>query len=93
MSEGTKQAEILRAEGDRQAAILRAEGFSLALERIYQAASQVDQKTMALQYLEAFKALGQSPATKYVLPLEVTELAASFRGFLEGSNAPETNEP
>ena len=88
VAEGTKQAEILRAEGDRQAAILRAEGFSLALERIYQAASQVDQKTMALQYLEAFKALGASPSTKFILPLEVTQLADSFRGFLEGSNEP-----
>jgi regulator of protease activity HflC (stomatin/prohibitin superfamily) len=86
VAEGTKQAEILRAEGDRQAAILRAEGFSLALERIYQAASQVDQKTMALQYLEAFKALGQSPATKYLIPLEFTQLADSFRGYLAGAN-------
>ena len=61
VAEGTKQAEILRAEGDRQAAILRAEGFALALGQIYAAASQVDQKTMALQYLEAFKALGAEP--------------------------------
>jgi hypothetical protein len=88
VAEGTKQAEILRAEGDRQSAILRAEGFSLALERIYQVASQVDQKTMALQYLEAFKALGQSPATKYLIPLEFTQLADSFRGYLDGANAP-----
>ena len=92
VAEGTKQAEILRAEGDRQAAILRAEGFSLALERIYAAASQVDQKTMALQYLEAFKALGQSPATKYLIPLEFTQLADSFRGFLAGANEPGPTE-
>ena len=86
VAEGTKQAEILRAEGDRQAAILRAEGFALALTQIFNAASQVDQKTMALQYLEAFKALGASPSTKYVLPLEITSLAESFRGFLAASN-------
>ena len=86
VAEGTKQAEILRAEGDRQAAILRAEGFSLALEQIYSAASKVDQKTMALQYLEAFKALGASPSTKYVLPLEITGLAETFRGFLAAAN-------
>ncbi len=86
VAEGTKQAEILRAEGDRQAAILRAEGFALALEQIYGAASKVDQKTMALQYLEAFKALGASPSTKYVIPLEITGLAESFRGFLAASN-------
>jgi hypothetical protein len=82
VAEGTKQSEILKAEGDRQAAILRAEGFALALTQIYNAASQIDQKTMALQYLEAFKALGASPSTKYVLPLEITQLAESFRGFL-----------
>ena len=87
VAEGTKQAEILRAEGDRQAAILRAEGFSLALERIFQAASQIDQKTMALQYLEALKAIGQSPSTKYIFPLEFTELADAFRGYLVDSNA------
>jgi regulator of protease activity HflC (stomatin/prohibitin superfamily) len=86
VAEGTKQSEILRAEGDRQAAILRAEGFALALSKIYEAASKVDQKTMALQYLEAFKALGASPSTKYVLPLEITSLAESFRGFLAASN-------
>ncbi len=86
VAEGTKQAEILRAEGDRQAAILRAEGFALALEQIYGAASKVDEKTMALQYLEAFKALGASPSTKYVLPMEITSLAESFRGFLAASN-------
>jgi regulator of protease activity HflC (stomatin/prohibitin superfamily) len=88
VAEGEKAANILRAEGDRQAAILRAEGFSLALERIFQAASQVDQKTMALQYLDALKAIGQSPATKYIFPLEFTELADSFRGYLEDSNTP-----
>ena len=72
VAEGTKQSEILRAEGDRQAAILRAEGFALALTQIYNAASRVDQKTMAYQYLEAFKALGASPSTKYVLPLSTS---------------------
>jgi len=91
VAEGTKQAEILKAEGDRQAAILRAEGFALALEQIYGAASKVDQKTMALQYLEAFKALGASPSTKYVLPMEITGLAETFRGFLASSNEERTS--
>ncbi len=88
VAEGEKQAAILKAEGDRQAAILRAEGFALALQKIFETASGVDQKTMALQYLEAFKALGQSPSTKYILPLEVTQLAELFRGYLEGANEP-----
>jgi regulator of protease activity HflC (stomatin/prohibitin superfamily) len=83
VAEGQKQSEILKAEGDRQAAILRAEGFSQALTRIFQAATGVDQKTMALQYLEALKALGASPATKFVIPTEFTRLIEPFAGFVE----------
>jgi regulator of protease activity HflC (stomatin/prohibitin superfamily) len=83
VAEGQKQSEILKAEGDRQAAILRAEGFSQALTRIFQAASGVDQKTMALQYLDALKALGASPATKFVIPTEFTRLVEPFTGFVE----------
>ncbi|MFL5770786.1 MAG: SPFH domain-containing protein [Chloroflexota bacterium] len=83
VAEGQKQSEILKAEGDRQAAILRAEGFSEALTRIFQAASGVDQKTMALQYLEALKALGASPSTKFVIPAEVTRWIEPFAEFVE----------
>jgi regulator of protease activity HflC (stomatin/prohibitin superfamily) len=91
VAEGQKQSEILKAEGDRQAAILRAEGFSEALQRIFQAARGIDQKTMALQYLEALKALGQSPSTKFVIPTEFTRAADVFTRVLgEGmASAPE----
>jgi regulator of protease activity HflC (stomatin/prohibitin superfamily) len=74
VAEGDKQSAILRAEGDRQAAILRAQGFSEALNTIFSAAKNVDQKTMALQYLDALKTLGSGPATKFVIPLEFTQL-------------------
>ncbi len=74
VAEGDKQAAILKAEGDRQAAILRAEGFALALQKVFEVASTVDAKTMGLQYLDALKALGASPATKIVFPLEFTSL-------------------
>jgi regulator of protease activity HflC (stomatin/prohibitin superfamily) len=83
VAEGQKQSSILQAEGDRQAAILRAEGFSEALTRIYGAASAIDEKTMALQYLEALKALGASPATKFVIPTEFTRLLEPISGFVE----------
>ncbi len=82
VAEGQKQSEILKAEGERQAAILRAEGFSQALERIYAAAHGIDEKTMALQYLEALKALGASPSTKFVIPTEFTNLANRISGYV-----------
>jgi regulator of protease activity HflC (stomatin/prohibitin superfamily) len=88
VAEGQKQAEILKAEGDRQAAILRAEGFSEALTRIFQAASGVDQKTMALQYLEALKALGASPSTKFVIPAEVTRWIEPLTEYVAKGIAP-----
>ncbi|MEX1173627.1 MAG: SPFH domain-containing protein [Chloroflexota bacterium] len=92
VAEGQKQSEILKAEGERQAAILRAEGFSEALTRIFQAASGVDQKTMALQYLEALKSLGAGPATKFVIPFEFTRLLEPFLDYVKpvGDTPPPT---
>src|SRR3954452_19076184 len=89
VAEGQKQAEILKAEGDRQAAILRAEGFSEALTRIFGAASGVDEKTMALQYLEALKSLGASPSTKFVIPTEFTRLLEPISGYLGRGMGPD----
>jgi regulator of protease activity HflC (stomatin/prohibitin superfamily) len=94
VAEGQKQSEILKAEGERQAAILRAEGFSQALERIFNAAKGIDQKTMALQYLEALKALGASPSTKFVIPTEFTRLVEPFTDFVgRGMAAGESASP
>ncbi len=37
---------------------------------------------MTLQYLEALKAIGASPSTKYVIPTEFTQLLDPFVDFL-----------
>ena len=78
VAEGQKQSEILKAEGDRQAAILRAEGFSLALDKIFSVAKNIDSKTLSLQYLETLKVMGQSPSTKYIFPMEFMNLLEPF---------------
>jgi regulator of protease activity HflC (stomatin/prohibitin superfamily) len=85
VAEGQKQAAILSAEGDRQAAILRAEGFSLALDKIFQIAQTVDANTMSLQYLDALKQIGASPSTKFILPLELSNLLQSVVGQMDRS--------
>lgn len=77
-AEADRQAEILTAEGERQASLLRGEGFSLALEKIYNVAKEVDANTLSLQYLDALKSIGASPASKWILPLEVTSLLRPF---------------
>ena len=84
-AEGERQSEILQAEGDRQAAILRAEGFSSALDKIYQVANTVDAKTMSLQYFDTLKSLGESPSTKWIFPMEFTNMLSPFLGMASGS--------
>ena len=83
-AEGQRQSEILQAEGQRQGSILRAEGFSSALDKIYHVANTVDAKTMSLQYFETLKALGESPSTKWIFPMEFTSMLSPFLGM--GSN-------
>jgi regulator of protease activity HflC (stomatin/prohibitin superfamily) len=83
VAEGDKQSAILRAEGDRQSRILQAEGFSLALETIFRVAKTVDSKTLALQYLDALKALGASPATKLVFPMEFEKFLRPLARYAE----------
>ncbi len=82
IAEGDKQAVILRAEGDRQSRILQAEGFSLALQTIYNVAHTIDPKTLSLQYLDTLKQLGASPSTKFIFPMEFTNLLRPFLGYV-----------
>jgi regulator of protease activity HflC (stomatin/prohibitin superfamily) len=82
-AEGEKQAAILRAEGQRQSQILQAEGFALALKAINESAAAVGENTMHLQYLDALKALGISPSSKIVVPMELTGLVAGVAALAE----------
>ena len=77
-AEGGRQAEILTAEGDQQAAVLRAEGFSTALDKIHEVARNIDANTLSLQYFDTLKALGASESTKFIFPMEFTNLLTPF---------------
>lgn len=85
VAEGEKKSNILRAEGDKQAQVLRAEGYAGALNQIFSAAKGIDSKTMVLQYLDTLKALGASPSTKYIFPMEFTNLIAPLRDYVKES--------
>ena len=77
-AEGARQAEILQAEGDQQAAILRAQGFADALERIHGIARNIGPNTLSLQYFETLKELGSGESTKFIFPMEFTNLLGPF---------------
>ena len=84
-AEGQRQAEILQAEGDQQAAVLRAQGFSTALEKIHEVAQRVDANTLSLQYFDTLKELGASPSTKFIFPMEFTNLLKPFMNMADRS--------
>jgi hypothetical protein len=54
------------------------------VERINQVAQTIDAKTMTLQYFETLKAIGLSPSTKYIFPMEFTSMLNSFIKSREG---------
>ena len=81
VAEGDKQSAILRAEGGKQSQILAAEGYAEALSTVFNAAKGIDSKTMSLQYLDALKALGAGPATKFIFPMEFTNLLKPLIGY------------
>jgi regulator of protease activity HflC (stomatin/prohibitin superfamily) len=82
-AEGNKQAAILEAEGQRAAQALKAEGFAVGLDKIFEVAKTVDPKTMSLQYLETLKAIGASPSTKFIFPMEFTTMLKPLIGMGE----------
>ena len=84
LSEGEKEVSMRRAEGERQAAIVRAEGFGASLEEIFAVAKDVDSKAITFQYLDTLKALGNSPSTKLIFPLEFAGLIQPVSDLLSG---------
>ncbi len=83
VAEGDKRSAILKAEGDREASILRAEGEALALQKVFDVAKGIDEKTMTLQYLNTLQVIGASESTKYVIPIEFTQLISPIQKFLK----------
>jgi regulator of protease activity HflC (stomatin/prohibitin superfamily) len=77
-AEGEKQARILEAEGQRQTQVLKAQGYAEALSAIYEQAKDIDTKTMALQYMDMLGKVGESPSTKFILPMELTSMVQNF---------------
>lgn len=84
-AQGDRESAILRAEGERQSQLLRAQGYAKALEAIYAEARNIDGNTMLLQYLDALRTIGASPATKFVVPMEVTSMMKDLGGLISGS--------
>jgi regulator of protease activity HflC (stomatin/prohibitin superfamily) len=90
-AEGARQSTILRAEGERQARVLQAEGYSIALDKINAVARLVDGQTMSLQYLDAFRQIGQSDSTTLVIPMELVAMLRPLGDLIQRASAATTN--
>ena len=91
-AEGARQSEILTAEGDQQAAVLRAEGFSTALDKIYNIAKGIDANTLSLQYFDTLKEIGSGASTKFIFPMEFTNLLKPFLNMTGSTDSSKKNE-
>jgi regulator of protease activity HflC (stomatin/prohibitin superfamily) len=79
------------AEWQRKATVIQAEGEAEALRMLNEAATSMDEKTKSLKYYDMLKSLGAGNATKYILPLELTNLAKGLTGVQEnGTSHPNT---
>jgi regulator of protease activity HflC (stomatin/prohibitin superfamily) len=88
-AEGQKESAILEAEGLKMSQALKAEGFAMALHQLNESASGAGSNTMLLQYLDTLKTMGNSPATKYIFPMEFTQLVRPLAAMAAGMTASE----
>lgn len=76
------------AEWLRQATVINAEAQAEALKLLYEIATLIDDKTLNLKYFEMLRDLGQGEATKYIFPLELTNLIRPLIHAYESGKGP-----
>jgi regulator of protease activity HflC (stomatin/prohibitin superfamily) len=94
-AEGDRQAAILEAQGSREAQLLKAQGYAKSLEAIYESAKNLDEKTMALQYMDMLEEIGKSSSTKFVIPMELVSFVSQFAssaGLMMNGNGHKSSE-
>lgn len=94
-AEGTKQAAILEAEGARQSAILTAEGRAQAYRELFGALKGIglDDKLVAVRYIEALERVANGTATKLVVPYEASAVLGALKTLVESAQTSSPAEP
>ena len=89
------QAQPVKESGAtyEENAILKAEGYGQALQTVFASAQLIDSKTMTLQVIDGLKALGASPSSKFVIPMEFTKLLGQVGQYLDNSLQSSTDVP
>lgn len=84
-AEGNKEAAILNAEGERESARLKAEGKAKAYQNTLNALKEcdIDEKVIAIRYLEALEKAATGKSNTLILPHEATSVLGAFQGIAE----------
>ena len=83
-AEGVRQAKVLEAQGERTKTILEKQGEAQGLRITAMGASALDSKALTVLSLDSLKELGTGPATKFVIPFELSKLlegASDYVGY------------
>ena len=85
VAERSRRAMILEAQAIRESQMLRAEGDAHALAKLDETARNIDPNTINLKYLEMLRHMGETSATKFILPAQLTSLVRSIAAALNQS--------
>ena len=83
-AEGLRQAQVLEAEGQRVAQILQRQGEAQGLRILALGSATLDKKALTVLSLDSINKLGATPATKIVLPFELTSLVRGASDYVRG---------
>ena len=85
IAEGDKKSMILEAEGDKQSAVLKAQGRAKAYEELFGAIKKIgiDDKVIAVRYLEALEKIADGKASKLFLPYEASAVISALSGIAD----------
>lgn len=83
----TSMHKQVSAEWQRKATVIEADGEAQALRMLDEAAMHIDENTKSLKYYETLNKLGEGSATKYILPMELTNLAKGLSEKFENNKS------
>ena len=90
-AEGNKKAAVINAQGQKQSRILEAQGDAISIVLRARAAESMGERAIIEKGMETLQSIGESDATTFVLPQELTSLFGRYAKHLTGSDLQRSN--
>jgi regulator of protease activity HflC (stomatin/prohibitin superfamily) len=82
-----RESQILRAQGRKEAQMLEAQGQARALQVVGLGSLSLDSRALAVLGLQTLSRLGDGPATKIIIPMELTRALQGVAKHMGGGDA------